>query len=79
MSRLDFPKPFCRRVQGLLSYLRRDDHPPTASELIKFAGQFSREEWRRLCEDRSFLAVVDRDLTEAGAVASVLLERTVFI
>ncbi|MBI4025560.1 MAG: hypothetical protein HY360_11315 [Verrucomicrobia bacterium] len=79
MNRLNSPPSVCRTGQRLLSWSPREIFEPTATEMAEFAVQFTREEWGRLCSDRSFLVAMDKDLVDAGGIAGALLKRHILV
>ena len=79
MNRLSAPLLAVPRWQKLLNWIPPELHPPTVEEMTAFAIQFSRQEWDRLCGERAFLVLIDKDLKEAGVIAATLLKRSVFV
>ena len=79
MNRLNPPTLALPRWHQLLKLFPREVRPPTVSEMATFALQFSRQEWVRLCEERAFLSLVDKDLKEAGVIATAVLKRSLFV
>jgi len=47
--------------------------PPTAEEMTKFAMRFSRAEWEKLCEDKTFLDLIVSDLLTCKLFAERIL------
>lgn len=79
MNRLTPPLLAVPRWQKLLNWIPQEPQPPTAPEMLAFALQFSRQEWVQLCDDRAFRSLIDKDLKEAGVIATSLLKRSVFV
>jgi hypothetical protein len=41
----------------------------------RFAGQFTKDEWRQLCNDKRFITLVCENLGKAQLLADALLNR----
>jgi hypothetical protein len=79
MNRMTSTKPPPIGERKRLNWTPTEVVKPSALEMEEFASQFTPEEWSHLCNDRSFLALIDQDLVEAGALAASRLDRCVII